>query len=127
MTDQKDYTREPEVLKACGWKQVHHFRLNEFNWYRESAGNLPRGYPVPVTLSELWEGLCRVWSQRQIDPLDADARDLLENRLPGLSGMSHVVLWEPGETHFFTAKEYGSLPNAVAAALHWVLQQKKEG
>jgi len=125
MTDQKDYLRLPEVLEACGYGQVQNPSMaatGEWLWSKDCKYAIET--PTP-TLSELWEGLCKAWSQRWIDPLDADARDLLENRLPGLSGMSHVVLWEPGETHFFTAKEYGTLPNAVAAALHWVLQQKE--
>lgn len=105
MTDQKDYLRLPEVLEACGVESKNGINVGEGLTI----------YPI-LTLSELWEGLCREcretgWFQ---PVLYGDAETLVSGP-------------DPMGERVFKVNEYGSLLNAIAAALHWVLQQKKEG
>lgn len=107
MTDQKDYTQESEVLKALGWDSRTFDGAEK--WWR--VGEYPTQWPT-VTLSELWEGLCRVcretgWFQ---PVLYGDAETLISGP-------------DPMGERVFKVNEYGSLPNAVAAALYWVLQR----
>jgi hypothetical protein len=119
MTDRIDYTTKPEVLKACGidWEQT-----TPKTWMERSTGILARTPPRP-SQQELWEGLCKAW--REEDRVDGMNR---RGTYPRLNGTMQVEL--AGEVYeIFTTVKYGTLRNAIAAALYTVLQQaeKKEG
>ena len=114
MTDQKDYLRLPEVLEACGYGQVQNPSMaatGEWLWSKDCKYAIET--PTP-TLSELWEGLCKA------------CKDAGHRWNPEISGMAAVIV-NPNDTdgRGFVSSEYGTLNNAVAAALHWVLQQKE--
>jgi hypothetical protein len=127
MTDHIDYTVLPEVLEACGLV-LHEYADPVENYYTDANG-VCRGQRPFLTQAELWDALCKAWEARYIDPLDDEAEELLRKARPALQGMDCVVVWEPGETHFYPVKDYGTIDNAIAAALWTVLQQgkKKEG
>lgn len=126
MTDQKDYTREPEVLAACGLEYVGTFgRL--FVWKRPCGEPKYLGISIDLTMQELWEGLCKACKSL----LDYG---FLSPRIDGIWRVELVLrdgsaAWDDEDnlTLYYYVNECGSLTNAIAAALYWVLQQKKEG
>jgi len=104
MTDQIDYTTLPEVLAACGIFPCSH---------------TPK--PSPPTMQELWEGLCKACR-------DADT----DNIGPLLCGMGKVqIISDTDDKPFldiieYRSLDYGTLNNAIGAALYWMLQQGKK-
>lgn len=144
MTDQKDYTQEPgdghlpdlhpydytrdeRVLAACGWKfqPLRAFvdkgvsdvgPVSQGPYWFSDSGKRSDITPI-LTLSELWEGLCRECEGT--------------GYFPGLNRYEVSFVWQEGLSHFthskyFPLTVYGSFVEAAAAALHWVLQQKEE-
>jgi hypothetical protein len=120
MTDRIDYTQRPEVLAACGW--VRAYQDNHSTWYM--GGDMEEN--PELTMQELWEALCKACKSL----LDYG---FLSPRIDGIWRVELVLrdgsaAWDDEDnlTLYYYVNEYGSLTNAVAAALHWVLQQGKE-
>ena len=122
MTDQKDYATLSEVLAWLGWKREGFMGMVPdgkrekivMRYNLIDATGINKGEHAQPTLSELWEGLCRVcretgWFQ---PVLYGDAETLVSGP-------------DPMGERVFKVNEYGSLLNAIAAALHWVLQQRE--
>ena len=121
MTDQKDYAMLPEVLKVCGLR-LHKYTDPDENYWTDGKWHCRGKRPV-LTLSELWEGLKKA---RQARPDCSDTAVSIREFTDEETHKSEerVVLSGFGGLMWFCTSKYGSLPNAVAAALHWVLQQK---
>ena len=97
----------------CGLR-LHKYTDPDENYWTDGKWHCRGKRPV-LTLSELWEGLCRVcretgWFQ---PVLYGDAETLVSGP-------------DPMGERVFKVNEYGSLSNCIAAALHWVLQRGKK-
>lgn len=113
MTDRIDYTLRPEVLAALDWQWMKSENPEGFGYYQDLEGEERIGCfkDIPPTMQELLEGLCRVcretgWFQ---PVLYGDAETLISGP-------------DPMGERVFKVNEYGSLTNAIAAALVWVLK-----
>jgi hypothetical protein len=127
MTDHIDYTQKPEVLAALDWQWMKSENPEGFGYYQDLEGEERIGCfkDIPPTMQELWDGLCRIAKDRHISLQHEFIPGALmagENR-PDFERITFVL---NGEWYRFMVSKYGTLTNAIAAALHWVLQQGKE-
>lgn len=132
MTDQKDYLRLPEVLAWLGWKREGFMGMVPdgkrekivMRYNLIDATGINKGEHAQPTLSELWDGLKKA-RQARLDCSDTavSIREFTDEETH--KSEERVVLSGFVGLRWFCTSEYGSLPNAVAAALHWVLQQKE--
>lgn len=130
-----DFLKDPRVLEACGLRLQKYTDPDE-NYWMDGEGHCRGKHPV-LTLSELWEGLCKACKRNETTPIYR----------PFLAADNGVILYSPGvllpycgvlfidesgpgpddySTHpSFSVEKYGTLINCIAAALHWVLQQRE--
>jgi len=94
-----DLTQDPKVLEACGWG----FAENVFDGFKPSP-----------TMDELWEGLCKVC-------VEAGYPQPVLNGMTAVNISPHDLV--PGCS--VGATEAGSLRNAIAAAILWLLERKE--
>jgi hypothetical protein len=104
----KDLTQDPRVLEVCGWM----FEGEAFHpWRSEDQCSL---LPPRLTMSELWEGLCK-----------ASALPYPDTRIPILQGYYGVLLKQVTQQHkSFEFSEYGSICNTLAAAIIWLKEKE---
>lgn len=121
-----DYTVDERVLEACGiavcrvppaalglpvecGEQII-YELDAYEYFGDVCPAL--------TLSKLWPALCEVWRAE-------DKKGGLNTRgtLPRLNGVMQVEI--SGESYeIFSSSKYGSIENAVAAGICFVLKEK---